>query len=74
MEQAWDSILRLERQFIWLKLFPKGTNDVASGMGTLGHKSGLAAWSFVTSLDHSVPGRLEATGSEKQLANCWQNS
>lgn len=52
-----------------VKLFTKGTNDVASGMGTLGHKSGLVAWSFVTSWDLSVPGSLRATGLEKLSAN-----
>ena len=68
-EQNWDSILQLESQFIWSNLFPKGTNEAASGMGTLGHKSGFVAWSFVTSLGHSVPGSLRATGFEKWLAN-----
>ena len=69
-EQAWDSVLQLEGQFIWLKLFPKGTDDVASGIRASGHKSGLVAWSLVTSsLAHSVPGILRVPGSGKWLAS-----
>lgn len=40
-EPVWESILQLEGQFIQLKLFPRGTDDVASGMETSGHKSRL---------------------------------
>lgn len=63
LEQAWDSILQLEGQFIWLILFPRGSHDVASGMGASGHKSALVAGSLVTSfLTHSVPRSLRAPG------------
>lgn len=69
-EQAWDSVLQLEGHFIWLKLFPKGTDYMASGIGASGRKSAFVAWSLVTSsLAYSVPGSLRVTGSGIWLAN-----
>lgn len=63
-EQAWDSVLQLEGPFICLRLFPKGTDDAASGIRASGHKSGLVAWSLVTSsLAPLVPDSLRAIDS-----------